>query len=59
MEPSITAYICLNLTALYYTDSERRKVAANVRDIVASGMTPSRIGKAQKFSKEWKPKRER
>lgn len=58
-QDSIMAYTWMDLAALHYTDSERSKVAANVRDTVASGMTPSQIAKAQKLVREWKPKKER
>ena len=55
----IMAHTWLDLAALNYTDSERSKVAASVRDTVASGMTPAQIAKAQKLAREWKPKKER
>ena len=42
-----------------FTESERSKVAASVRDTIAAGMTPAQIAKAQKLAREWKPKKER
>ena len=54
------AYKWFNLASSRFpaTEEEKREVAAETRDFVASKMPPAQIAEAQRLAREWKPKKE-
>jgi len=39
------------------SEGEKRELAAESRNLVASRMTPAQVAKAQRLAREWKPKK--
>jgi hypothetical protein len=52
----VQAHKWANLAAANQADPERRKNSDELRDMVASRMTPAQIDRAQQLAAEWRPK---
>ena len=52
---NVQAYMWFDLSARYLEGVERDRMV-QIRDVIASDMTPAQIAEAQKLAREWKPK---
>ena len=52
----VEAHKWFNLSAAWAPDADIRERAVKARDELASMMTPAQVAKAQRMSREWKPK---
>jgi uncharacterized protein len=57
----VLAYMWSSLATSGYPASEKKKreEAEKIRDIATSKLNPAQIAEAQRFAREWKPKKER
>jgi TPR repeat protein len=54
----VQAHMWANLATVHIrANAEIRQAFANVRDEIASKMTPTQIAEAQRLAREWKPKK--
>jgi hypothetical protein len=54
-QDNVQAYMWFDLSARYLEGVERDRTV-QIRDIIASKMTPDQIAEAQRLAREWKPK---
>ena len=52
----VLAYMWRNLAAAGASDADIRELAVKARDALATMMTPTQVTKAQRMSREWRPK---
>ena len=52
---NVQAYMWFDLSARYLEGVERDRMV-QIRDVIASDMTPAQIAEAQRLAREWKPK---
>ncbi len=52
---NVQAYMWFDLSARYLEGLERDRMV-QIRDVIASDMTPAQIAEAQRLAREWKPK---
>jgi len=52
---NVQAYMWFDLSARYLEGVERDRMV-QIRDVIASDMTPAQIAEAEKLAREWKPK---
>ena len=52
---NVQAYMWFDLSARYLEGVERDRMV-QIRDVIASDMTPAQLGEAQRLAREWKPK---
>ena len=52
----VTAHMWFNLAASHEADASVRNKYIDLREVVASKMTPDQIAEAQKMARKWKPK---
>ncbi len=52
---NVQAYMWFDLSARYLEGVERDRMV-QIRDVIASKMTPAQIAEAEKLAREWKPK---
>ncbi len=52
---NVQAYMWFDLSARYLEGVERDRMV-QMRDVIASDMTPAQLAEAQKLAREWKPK---
>jgi len=52
----VLAYMWRNLAAAAASDADIREQAVKAREALATMMTPAQVAKAQRMSREWKPK---